>query len=183
MKLKRNHKGITLAELLVALMVTSIVFTAVVTLAYAIGSANDASDDTVRKQAKIRYATLRIEELIRHSKLVYSFSSSEIVFWKEDTNEDGLVGADEMVYVDSFLSDGYYQLRIREGAGSAVVVLNECNNIQFSVDSSPPWSRYVGISILVQECGVNRQYEMSGSLRGWSGNLLDAGGNIVSDDD
>ncbi|GAI03761.1 unnamed protein product, partial [marine sediment metagenome] len=41
-----------LAELLMALIVTGIILGAVATLAYALGAANDAGDDTAYKQAK-----------------------------------------------------------------------------------------------------------------------------------
>ncbi len=66
MRARKKQRGFTLVELLVALMVTSIIFGAVATLAYAVGTAHDASDDTSQKQTYVRFATLRISELIRH---------------------------------------------------------------------------------------------------------------------
>jgi len=71
---KHNFKGFTLVELLVALVVTSIILAAVATLAYALGTVNDSSNDTAVKQAQLRYATLRISDLIKYSKLVYAAS-------------------------------------------------------------------------------------------------------------
>ena len=50
----RRPGGFTLAELLVALTVSSIILAAVAALAYAVGSANDSTDDTERKQAQVR---------------------------------------------------------------------------------------------------------------------------------
>ena len=49
-----NGKGFTLVELLVALMVTSIILAAVATLAFAMGSVKDSTDDTSSKQAQLR---------------------------------------------------------------------------------------------------------------------------------
>ncbi len=183
MRLRRNNNGFTLAELLVALMVTSIIFTAVFTLSYAIGSANDSTDDTNQKQAQVRYAMLRAGEVIKHSKLVYKASSGEVIFWNKDSNNDGQINDDELVYIDSLLTDEGYQLRIREGVGSPVVMVSQCSGVQFLLDVAPPQSRYVGISFGLFENGVVRQYEISGVVRGWAGNLLDKDGNIVSDDD
>ena len=56
----RYKRGFTLVELLLALIVTGIILTAVTTLAFAVGAANDATDDTSQKQAQVRFATLRI---------------------------------------------------------------------------------------------------------------------------
>ena len=56
-------------ELLVAMVVTSVLLTSVATLAFALGSANEATGDTSLKQAQIRYTTLRIQELMRKNML------------------------------------------------------------------------------------------------------------------
>ena len=84
MKNSRCENGFTLIELLVALVVTSIIMTAVATLAYAMSSANDATDDTSRKQAQIRFATLKISDLIRHSRLVCYADGDDIAVWRAD---------------------------------------------------------------------------------------------------
>ena len=187
MRTIRNHNGFTLVELLVALMVTSIVFTAVATLAYAVGTVEDSSDDTSRKQARVRYATVRISELIRHSKLVCAADENQVGFWAADENSDGQINDDERVYIDKVSTgDGYEQLRLREGIGEAVVLVDECSNIEFGFDepSLPPTQRrFVSVSFDLFENGVDRQYQISSWLRGWAGHLLDSGGNIVSDDD
>jgi len=47
----------------------------------------------------------------------------------------------------------------------------------------PPQSEFVTISFDVVENGITRQCQINATLRGRAGNLLDEGGNIVSDDD
>jgi len=65
-----------------------------------------------------------------------------------------------------------------------VPLVPQCVNVQFSFDVPPPYSRFVSISFDVLENEIVRQYQINTSLRGWAGNLLDAGGNnVVSDDD
>ena len=64
MRKTKYNKAFTLAELLVALMVTSIVLAAVATLSFVIGSANDSTGDIAVKQAQIRFATIKIRDLI-----------------------------------------------------------------------------------------------------------------------
>ena len=61
--------GFSLVELLMALMVTSIILTAVVTLAFALNTAYDDTSDISEKQAKIRFVSLNISELIDQGKL------------------------------------------------------------------------------------------------------------------
>lgn len=98
---KHGHNAFTLAELLVVLMVKSIILTAVVTLAFAMGTANDTGDDTAQKQAHVRYATLRISELVKHCKLICGTPGNDMVIWKADYNDDGGINPAELVYIES----------------------------------------------------------------------------------
>ena len=208
-RLKQNFKGFTLVELLVALMVTSIVLTAVATLAYALGVANDSSNDTAEKQARVRYATLRISELIRHSKLICGVHSEDLAIWRADENGDGQINIEELVYVEWNLG----QIRLLEfspppghendiilvgdiKAGtvknglissadeSYTVFLSQCSNVQISTHGIPvPETRRVSVFFDLVENGAVHNYQISATLRGWAGHLLDGSGNIVSDDD
>ena len=47
----KNRKGFTLAELLIALMITSIILSAVATLAYSLGTANKITSEMGVNQA------------------------------------------------------------------------------------------------------------------------------------
>ncbi|OHB77985.1 MAG: hypothetical protein A2Z25_14085 [Planctomycetes bacterium RBG_16_55_9] len=98
-----NKKGFTLVELMVALIVTGIIMSAVATLAYAFRSAYDVTDDTDRKQAQIRYATLRISELIRHCKLIGAVAGADLVIWRDDDTPggEGKIDPGEIVYIES----------------------------------------------------------------------------------
>jgi len=208
-RLKQNFKGFTLVELLVALMVTSIVLTAVATLAYALGVANDTSDDTSQKQAQVRFATLRISELIRHSKLICGVHSEDLAIWRADENGDGQINIEELVYVEWNLG----QIRLLEfspppghendiilvgdiKAGtvknglissadeSYTVFLSQCSNVQISTHGIPvPETRRISVFFDLVENGAVHNYQISATLRGWAGHLLDGSGNIVSDDD
>jgi prepilin-type N-terminal cleavage/methylation domain-containing protein len=199
----RYKRGFTLVELLLALIVTGIILAAVTTLAFAVGSANDATDDTIQKQAQVRYATLRISELIRHCKLICGTPNGEIAIWRADNNGDEQININELVYIERGIAMDY--LRFCEFPPSDLSIVNlsdiqtlstssysvkyiplvpQCVNVQFSFDVLPPYSKFVSISFDVLENGIVHQYQINTSLSGWAGNLLDAGGNnIVSDDD
>jgi len=96
----RYEKGFTLVELLVALIVSSIILAAVATLAFAMSTANVSTDDTSIKQAQVRFATLRISELIRHCKLICAAPGNDLVIWKADDNCNDLIDVNEVVYIE-----------------------------------------------------------------------------------
>ena len=208
MKNTRYKNGLTLVELLVAMVVTSIVMTAVATLAFAVSSANKATDDTSRKQAQIRFATLKISDLIRHSRLVCYADGDDIAVWRADDNDDGRINIGELVYIESGSANDHLYLGEFRSSNSAAIaisligspatnwwvayssdinytrVMPQCSNVQFGFRPAvPPQSKFVSITFDVLENDIIRHYQISAALRGWAGSLLDDSGNIVSDDD
>jgi len=206
----RNVKyknGFTLVELLVAMIVTSIVMTAVATLAYALSSANDATDDTSQKQAQVRFATLKISDLIRHCKLICYVSDTDLAVWRADDNDDGQINIGELVYIESGSKQDHLQICEFPSSDNTAINLSsigalstnwwsayssdinyirlipQCSNVQYGFDLLPPQSRFMSVSFEIFENDIVRKYEISIALRGWAGNLLDGSGNIVSDDD
>ncbi|NQT00655.1 MAG: prepilin-type N-terminal cleavage/methylation domain-containing protein [Planctomycetes bacterium] len=200
----RYKRGFTLVELLLALIVTGIILAAVTTLAFAVGAANDTTDDTSQKQSQVRYATLRISELIRHCKLICGTPSGEIAIWRADNNGDGQININELVYIERGAGGDYLRLCEFPSSDTTPVELSDistlstsdyivtyvplvpqCSNVEFGfLPELPPQSRFVSISFDVVENDIVRQYQISAALRGWAGNLLNGSGdNIVSDDD
>jgi prepilin-type N-terminal cleavage/methylation domain-containing protein len=206
----RYNNGFTLIELLVALIVTSIVTTAVVTLAYAMSSAGDATDDMSRKQAQVRFATVRISDLIRHCKLICYASADEMAVWRaDDKPKDGKINIGELTYIEAGSARNHLRLytftpssgeEISLGSIGALAtnwwsaygslddplnLIPECSNVEFGfLPALPPQSKFVTISFDVVENDAACKYQINAMLRGWAGNLLDASGSsIVSDDD
>jgi len=200
----RYEKGFTLVELLVALIVTGIVLAAVATLAFAVGAANDETDDTSQKQAQIRQATLRISELIRHCKLICGTPGGDLAIWRADDNGNGQININELVYIER--GTGWDILRLCEFPSSDtspvslsdidtlstsdyivtyVPLVPQCSNVQFGfLPELPPKSSFVTISFDIVENDIVRQYQISTALRCWAGNLLnDTGDSLVSSDD
>ena len=204
-----NCKGFTLVELLVALVVTGVVLGAVATLAFALSRANDATNDTGYKQTQVRYATLRVSELVRHCKLICGATADDFVLWRADDNNDVKINIGELVYIERGPGKDHLQLTEFPFSNSAVINLGaiqgratnwwtpycssatftqlipQCSNVQFSFDVLPPRSKFVNISFDLVEGGIVHQYQISARLRGWAGNLLSADGLsiVVRDDD
>ena len=209
MKNKKSKNGFTLVELLVALMVTGIILSAVATLAYALGVSYEASDDTSGKQAQVRTASLRISELIRHAKLICAAPGNDLAIWALDSNADNQINPTELVYIEAgtgrdqltlldFSSSNIWAVSladIRSGSAKTVLIsscqerrttfIPECNNVEFVGLREPvAESDFVGISFDIEENGETKNYQIAAGLRGWSGNLLNAAGDsLVSDDD
>ncbi len=203
MRITRYENGFTLVELLVALVVTGIVLAAVATLAFAMGAANDVADDSSQKQAQVRYATLRISELIRHCKLICGAPGDDLAVWRADDNGDGEINPQELVYLEMGPGRNYVQLLDFPNAANWRVTLSsilggtardelillcderqtklvsECSNVQIVLDSPPPWSKFVSVSFELLENGAVRQYQINAALRGWAGHLLDTDGSSL----
>lgn len=207
MRNKRYNNGLTLVELLVALMVTSIVLTAVATLAFALGNVNDSTDDTSQKQAQVRYATLRVSELIRNSRLVCGSYGDDLALWRADDNSDGNINPTELIYLEAGTDRNYIKLlEFTSGIGNVLLndiqngsakptlifscnnrrttLLPQCSNVQFHLDQAAPLSKSVSVSFNLLENDAARNYQIEAALRGWAGHLLNVDGDaIVSDDD
>jgi len=200
----RYEKGFTLVELLVALIVTGIVLAAVATLAFAVGAANDETDDTSQKQAQIRHATLRISELIRHCKLICGMPGDDLAVWRADDNGNGQININELVYIERGTGRDYLRLCEFPSSDTSLVNLSDidtlstsdyivtyvplvtqCSDVQFGfLPELPPKSSFVTISFDIVENDIVHQYQISAALRGWAGNLLnDTGDSLVNDDD
>lgn len=201
--------GLTLVELLVALMVSSVILAAVATLAYAAGAANDSTDDTSSKQTQMRAATLRISELISHCRLICAAPGDDLVIWRADDNDDGKINPTEVVYLEAGQSRNRLRLldfswamswdltlmeladnNTKEALKMActtreTLVVPQCSSVEFTgLDAVVPFSRSVTISFDLLENNVPHHYQINTALRAWAGNLLsETGDSIVADDD
>ena len=202
---KHNQLALTLVELLVALMVCSIIFSAVATLAYAMGNAQKSSEQLSMHQAQIRYATLRISQLIRYSKLV-SLSGDDLAIWQADYDSDNQLDPSELVYIETGTERNHiYILEFPDASGGSVTlssikdgsakasliatydemrteVLPQCENVQFEPGTIDEHSNIVSIGFDLDEAGMARHYEITANLRCRADYLLN-GSNIVSSDD
>ncbi|MFC1633895.1 PilW family protein [Planctomycetota bacterium] len=202
-------KGFTLVELMVALIVMGIIMSAIATLAFAFSSANDMTDDTDRKQAHVRFATLRVSELIRHCKLICLSSPHDFAVWRADDNEDGQINFSELVYIEKGADSDHlhfceFPISLWDPAINlsdiqtfstnwwvmfnmyveSMALIPECSNVQFQFDVLPPQSKFVNISFEITENDRVREYHIDSALRCWAGHLLNSDGtDLISDDD
>jgi hypothetical protein len=101
MRKSKVRTGLTIAELLVALVVTSIILSAVATLAFAMSSATRAAEDTAYTQTEVRTTALRLVELIRNCCMVCAAPAGDLVIWKSDDNANGVIDVNELAYIEN----------------------------------------------------------------------------------
>lgn len=204
----QHTKAFTLIELLIGLLITSIILSAVATLAFAFTSANTASGDTAYKQAQLRHANLYVSELIRTCKLICSITDSAVVVWRDDDNADNRINLNELVHIqrgtnaDMLRLCHFYSADNPEMDVSGLTMLAtastpsgyseryvplipECAHVQFVLDQAPPFTRLVTITFDLTENNLGRPYEITAALRARAGHLLNEAGDalVVTDDD
>ena len=157
MKCKRGQSGFTLSELLVALLVSSVVLSAVATLASATTSAKEATDQMGREQSILRQVSMRLSDQILRANRVYDTSVSGFTMW-HDINADGLSTADEVTIVS------------RGADGNTLTIGGtesywQCENISFGFDAAGPDTRLVTIWFDLDENGTTQTHTINARLR------------------
>ena len=106
----RNTKGFTLAELLMALVVMSIISLAVVSLTTALTTAQECSEDFYRHIQIARNSLWKIERDINQSKLITAGDSHRLVYWLDDANDNGDIELRELRLVTTDIATGRVML-------------------------------------------------------------------------
>lgn len=207
--IKSRIRAFTLIELLIALMVSSIILTAIVTLSYAMSSAYDCTSDINQKEAHIRYTTMRISNLIKYSRLICKATSGEILIWKSDDNNDNKINISELTYIETgngtYLrllkfnptsgTDDFYSLSFIQNytffkqwiifkyPETYTTLINDCSNMSIATDADPPYTQHVSISFDIKENQQSRKCQISTSLLCQMSSFIDSYGNVISEDD
>ena len=212
MHIARHTVGFTVIELLVGMLITSIILSAVATFAFALSTASMVSGDTAVKQAQLRQATLRINDLVGACKLLCAAPGNDLAVWRADDNADGQINVNELVYIErgdartllrlcQFASTDNPHVALSDlAAGTTkpqfqstcnptyVLLIPACQDVAFAFHPVPPPLTYVDclmISFQLTENGVDHRYEMVTALRGRAAHLLNKTGDalVATDDD
>jgi prepilin-type N-terminal cleavage/methylation domain-containing protein len=213
-KIQMNKKpflqGFTIIELLIAMSVTGIVLAAAATLAYAMSTAYDSGSDISMKQSVVRYASLRLSNIIRNSRLVCASSPEYVVLWLTDNNRDNKINVSEIAYLETTKSKNSLRLLQFSPAHTAddavlslkalrtnttksqltakypaltTMLIPDCENIQIHLNVAPPDTTFINIIFNIRQDRELRTYEIGTALRCRAGNLIDGSDEIVPLDD
>ena len=194
------------------MLITSIILSAVATFAFALSNASLAGGDSAVKQAQLRLATLRLNDLVGACLLLCAAPDNDLAVWRADDNGDGQINVNELVYIER--GDARTMLRFCQFASTdnASVTLSDlalgatkpqlqvnchpayallipaCKDVAFAFHPVPPPLTQVDclmVSLQLTENGVDHRYEMVTALRGRAAHLLNQTGEalVASDDD
>jgi len=212
MQIARHTPGFTIVELLIGMLITSIVLSAVATFAFALSTASIASGDTAVKQAQLRQATLRINDLVGTCRLLCAAPGNDLAVWRADDNADGQINVNELVYIERGETCTLLRLCRFASADNSPVALSDlalvttkpqlqascsptytplipvCQNVEFAFHPTPPPLTYVDclmISFQLTENGVTHRYETVTALRSRAAHRLSKTGDalVAGDDD
>lgn len=203
-----NSRAFTLVELLVGLMVTSIILSAVATLAFAMSRAGTAGGDSAQIQARIRHTTVHLSELVSNCKLICAAPDNDLVLWRADDNNNGRINLNELIYIErgstcdmlrlcqfSVATNPEYTLsqlaqpltknQLRNLYSLKYTpLISDCNNVQFKfLDAEPPRTRLLAVTFGFVENGLYQRYENVVAVRGRADYLLSPSNEIVTSDD
>jgi prepilin-type N-terminal cleavage/methylation domain-containing protein len=206
----RHEKAFTLVELMVGLMVTSVILSAIATLAFALNKGSTVGSDYASTQAQIRRATVYVSDLVSRCSLICAAPGNDLAIWRSDDNGDGQINLNELVYLERGPNRGYLRLCTFTSAanpkidlsvlgvsttksqylsvygGSSTPLIPMCNDAQFLfLDATPPKTGLLGITFGFKENGVFRPYNMVVAARCRAAHLLNAAGSelVAKDDD
>jgi hypothetical protein len=194
------------------MMITSIVLSAVATLAFAMSVASMASGDTAVKQSQVRQATLRMCELVGACKLLCAAPGNDLVLWRaDDSPANNQINVNELVYIErgdpcnilrlcqftstddpnetlSNLALASTKSQFLSSCGVTYTsLIPQCKDVAFAFyPAATPRTRAtcLMVSFTLTENGVDHRYEIVTALRGRAGNLLNTAGDaIVARDD
>jgi prepilin-type N-terminal cleavage/methylation domain-containing protein len=205
-----KRKAMTLVELLVALMVTSIVLAAAATLVFAAGAANKSCRDSDHRQAQLRFAAVKLSDLVGHCRLILNVDSTGFYCWRADDDEDCDIDIAEVVKVEYIATNQMLRLVTFSAPSTSVTIpldidsfesgdsgqklkqycnpaymtlISNCTGAQFLTDASVPNTKFVSIIFNVNIEGAAEQFQMNSFLRCWAGYQLDENGDLNSLDD
>lgn len=92
----RFARGMTLAEMLIALAITAMIGTAALSMLSASVNATDATANTRSALTTRQVISSRIHSYIRHASQVTCATDTTIVFWLGDKNSDDVMNLSEM---------------------------------------------------------------------------------------
>lgn len=163
-KRKQNH-GFTLAEVLVALMVASIILAAAATMAGALSAGKTVNDQVWRNGANLLQLQTRLSDLIMRANRVAGIDSQGLTLWLDKDNNGLPHIASEYVYIRT---NATRDCVIISKAGLQENYYNkQCSNVQFYLDNTDKaLVKHITVQFNMVENGVTQTYSISGTLRG-----------------
>ncbi len=99
MRGRTYKKAFTLAELVLAIAITSVVGLSVATVASALANAHRHTDTMKESIQSGRSAMIHVGSMVRKAKLLVAKSTDALAIWTGDANGDAAINVDELVLI------------------------------------------------------------------------------------
>lgn len=98
--MRKTDKAMTLAELLIATAITSVIGLSAAGVTMAMSTAHAGSQANYANIQTGRSAMIRVQRELNRAKLITAMDDQEIVYWAEDANHDGQMTLSEMAVLE-----------------------------------------------------------------------------------
>lgn len=173
----KKNTGFTLVELTIALMVTAIILSAVGTLANATACADDITKEMGRQQARLRYISMRLTDLIKRANKVTIAADGFELWHRYDANDDGILDEDEGERTQVTYDSDTGEITIIDPDNSDDLedpkTFLQCSYVDFEYiyDTTGTAVRFIIIRFDMEENGVTQTYTINARLRAWDDSL------------
>ncbi len=185
----KKTRGFTLVELLVAMIVTTIICSAVLVLSDAVASASRSAQGNARLNAIARSNGVFFSSTVKSCNLILSVNDNRICFWINDDNSDSKINPSELQYFDydsgtntlsifkfsgnkessdtldleSFEGNNYMEFLISRYNESKIILGENCFHLKFAPDYAAPHTTLVNLAFDIEIDGKSRHFEFTAS--------------------
>jgi prepilin-type N-terminal cleavage/methylation domain-containing protein len=187
-----RRRGFTLTELLIAIMITGIILSAVASLTYAVSRlwAHNGASDQVGHH--LDSAAGQVSSAVRGCRVVLHEGASRVGLWGGDLDADGEIDVRELVLIgyqparqrlvriqwdaspataevspDAFVgADGWSQVvDAHEAVKKEAVLAEDVTACSFTLDKPPPETRRMTVELTIVQGGYSRTSRFTASVR------------------
>ncbi len=127
-----NRRGFTLAELVLALAITTVIGLAVTGVAAAVSNFNERAEAYYECLQNGRVAATRLEQTLRPALLITAASGSNMVVWTDDHIEPGKINVSEVTKI--FLDTTTRQLMQRTTVYPSTLTADQVKSLDKDID-------------------------------------------------
>lgn len=98
--MRKHRKGLTLAELVMAMSITAVIGMSIAGVSVALSNAYADTQDFYKSLSSARSAMINIQSTIKNAGLVTAIDGDSIVLWHSDTNSDGKINISELTVLN-----------------------------------------------------------------------------------
>lgn len=97
--MNRNNKAFTLAEFMLTIVIMGVIGLSIAGVSRALSSCYAQSETIYADSQVTRSAMTQVQAVLRRAKLVTAASGTALVVWLQDTNGDGKIQTNELMYI------------------------------------------------------------------------------------